>query len=185
MDWIDITYVLFILLVIIAGIICIAVFVPKEREKRAKTENCYRYYCRGGEMVKSTDKASLYERTQSYFYIEKGPFEADGVADGIKGADDKYYKAVAIFSVYIPESLADTAANIFCKMEQEAIVETISETISEALVKKLADYSAETDEAAFKEDLRKYTEEKLITLGYMVDAFVGLKVSEDSTVNNA
>ena len=185
MDWLDAIYAIFIALVIVGGIICIMIFVPKEREKRAKTENCYRYYKRGGDMIRSTDKASLYERTKSYFYIEKGPFEVDGVADGIKGTDGKYYKAVAILSVYIPDSLADTAANIFCTMEQEGIVEAISETISEALVKKLSDYSEEADEAAFKEDFRKYTEEKLVTLGYMVDAFVGLKVSEDSTVTNA
>ena len=121
------------------------------------------------------------ELKYTYLILAEQLFGLAAKGDG----DGKYYKAVAIFSVYIPESMSDKAANIFCKMEQEAIVETISETISEALVKKLADYSAEADEAALKEDLRTYTEEKLVALGYMVDAFVGLKVSEDSTVNNA
>lgn len=184
MDALDIAYIAFIAIVIIAGVICIMIFVPKERKKREDTENCYRYYLKGGEMIRSHDKASLYEKVSSYFYIEKGPFEVDGVADAVKGADGKYYKAIALMAVYIPESLADTAANIFCKMEQDTIVEALSETLSEALSVKLGEYSGDMDINEFKESYREYTEKKLTALGYMVEAFSGLKVSEDLTAGN-
>lgn len=184
MDALDIAYFAFIAIVIVTGIICIMIFVPKEREKRKNTENCYRYYLKGGEMVRSREKASLYEKVSSYFYIDKGPFEVDGVADGIKGADGKYYKAIALMSVYIPESLADTAANIFCKMEQDTIAETLSETMSEALALKLSEYSEGTDMNAFKESYREYTEKKLIALGYMAEALSGLRITEDLSAGN-
>lgn len=184
MDALDIAYVVFVAIVIITGIICIMIFVPKEKQKRKDTENCYRYFLKGGEMIRSHDKASLYEKVSSYFYIEKGPFEVDGVADGIKGKDGKYYKAIALMAVYIPESLADKAANIFCKMEQEAIVEALSETMSEALALKLSEYSGDMETEAFKQSYREYTEKKLVALGYMVEAFSGLRITEDSTAGN-
>ena len=184
MDALDIAYIAFIAIVIITGIICIMIFVPKEREKRKNTENCYHYVLKGGMMTRSSEKASLYEKVSAHFYIERGPFEVDGVADGIKGKDGKSYKAIAIMSLYIPESLADTAANIFCKMEQDTIVEALSETLSEALSVKLGEYSGDMDINEFKESYREYTEKKLTALGYMVEAFSGLKVSEDLTAGN-
>ena len=179
MDALDIAYIAFIVIVIITGIICIMIFVPKEREKRKKTENCYHYVLKGGMMTRSSEKASLYEKVSAHFYIERGPFEVDGVADGIKGKDGKSYKAIAIMSLYIPESLADTAANIFCKMDQDTIIEALSETMSEALAVKLAEYSEDRDFEEFKKDYREYTEKKLMTLGYLAEAFSGLRISED------
>ena len=179
MDALDIAYIAFIVIVIITGIICIMIFVPKEREKRKNTENCYHYVLKGGMMTRSSEKASLYEKVSAHFYIERGPFEVDGVADGIKGKDGKSYKAIAIMSLYIPESLADTAANIFCKMDQDTIIETLSETMSEALAVKLAEYSEDRDFEEFKKDYREYTEKKLMALGYLAEAFSGLRISED------
>ena len=179
MDALDIAYIAFIVIVIITGIICIMIFVPKEREKRKNTENCYHYVLKGGMMTRSSEKASLYEKVSAHFYIERGPFEVDGVADGIKGKDGKSYKAIAIMSLYIPESLADTAANIFCKMDQDTIIEALSETMSEALAVKLAEYSEDRDFEEFKKDYREYTEKKLMTLGYLAEAFSELRISED------
>lgn len=183
-DTIDILYVSFIALVIIGGIIAIMVLAPKENSRRQANENSYRFIKKNGEVKLSGGKTSLFEGG-SYFYIRKGPYEASGFADGVKGADGKYYKGAALAMVYVPESLAETAANYFCGMNDEATDEIISETMSVALSEKLAEYTADTDEAAFKENFRKYAEAKLMKIGIMIFAVNSVKIAEDSSVNNA
>ena len=86
-DTIDILYVSFIALVIIGGIAAIMILAPKENIKRQDTGNSYRFLKKNGEIKLAGGKTSLFEGGK-YFYVRKGPYEADGFADGIKGADD-------------------------------------------------------------------------------------------------
>lgn len=178
-DTIDILYVSFIALVIIGGIATIMILAPKENSKRQDTGNSYRFLKKNGEIKLAGGKTSLFEGGK-YFYVRKGPYEADGFADGIKGADGKYYKGAALAMVYVPDSLAMTAAQYFCGMNDEGTNEIISETMSVALSDKLAEYTADTDEAAFKEAFRKHAEAKLMKLGIMIFAINSLKIAEDS-----
>ena len=179
-DTIDILYVSFIALVIIGGIVAIMILAPKENNRRQANENSYRFIKKNGEIKLAGGKTSLFEGGK-YFYIRKGPYEADGFADGIKGADGKYYKGAALAMVYVPDSLAQTSAEYFCGMSDEGTEEIINETMSAALSEKLSEYTAGTDEAAFKEDFRKHAEAKLMKLGIMIFAVNSLKIAEDSS----
>ena len=181
-DTIDIIYVSFIALVIIGGIAAIMILAPKENNRRQANENSYRFLKKNGEIKLAGGKTSLFEGGK-YFYVKKGPYEADGFADGVKGADGKNYKAVVLAMVYVPDSLAETAANYFCGMNDEGTDEIISETLSAALSEKLSEYTADTDETAFKEAFRKYAESKLMKLGIMIFAVNSIKIAEDSQVH--
>ncbi len=180
-DTIDILYISFIALVIIGGIAAIMILAPKENNRRQANENSYRFLKKNGEIKLAGGKTSLFEGGK-YFYVRKGPYEADGFADGIKGADGKYYKGAALAMVYVPDSLAVTTANYFCGMNDEGTDEIISETMSAALSEKLSEYTADTDEAAFKETFRKHAEAKLMKLGIMIFAVNSLKIAEDPSV---
>lgn len=181
-DTIDILYVSFIALVIIGGIAAIMILAPKENSKRQANENSFRFLKKNGEIKLAGGKTSLFEGGK-YFYVRKGPYEADGFADGIKGADGKYYKGAVLAMVYVPESLAMTAAQYFCGMNDEGTNEIISETMSVALSDKLSEYTAGTDEAAFKEAFRKYAESKLMKLGIMIFAVNSVKIAEDPSAH--
>ena len=55
--------------------------------------------------------------------------------------------------------------------------------MSVALSDKLSEYTAGTDEAAFKEAFRKYAESKLMKLGIMIFAVNSVKIAEDPSAH--
>ncbi len=181
----DIIYFSFIGLVIVGGIAAILVLCPKENKLRQELDGCYRLYLKGGKLILSSQKPSLFEeRFEKPVYIEKGPFDMDIFIDNAVGADGKSYRAGAILQLYLPESGAETAANylysILSDFNQDAISENLSEILTKVLAEQMKTYSADKNPERFAEEFRSKAIEKLSVFGYDLYTRPSLKIAENN-----
>ena len=90
----------FIALVVIGGVGCLIVFLPKEHELEERTADCYRIVYRDGNYSISPHKANygenVYSLRSKFFYIKKVPFHSEAFCDEVTGCDGKSYRVYMI-----------------------------------------------------------------------------------------
>lgn len=181
MDTLDIAYVTSIILILIGGAVCIAIFGSREKNKRDRLGNSYRFKKKDGEIVRTKGKPSLFEPKGRYYYLEKAPFSADASVDGVKGADGKTYKAIAMFTLFIPDDTAQTAAESFFGLTPDEISDMVSEPLEAVLRTAVSDYSGGSDVKAFSDKFREDGSRAVSMFGVSIINVSALKIMEDAS----
>lgn len=179
MDTIDVLYWSFILLVLFGGAFCIVVFGSKERNKRDKLENSYRFRKYRGEVVRATGKPSLFEPRGAYYYLEKLPFSADASADGVKAADGKSYRAVVMMQLHFPENTAHTAAESFFGLDTEQISDMLAEPLENVIKAIIEEYDGKQDKKTLSDLFRDKANKAVIQFGAEVLAVTDFRIMEE------
>ncbi len=179
MDTLDIAYVTSILLILLGGAVCIAIFGSREKNKRDLLANSYRFCKRNGEIVRANGKPSLFERKSAYYYLEKAPFQADAATDGAKGADGKRYKAIAMLTLFIPDDTAQTAAESFFGLTTEQIGDMLEEPLETILRRIVGEYRENADLKALSGKFREEANTAVCVFGASVVSVNALKIMED------
>ena len=173
----------FIALVVIGGVGCLIVFLPKEHDLEERTADCYRIQYRDGAYSISPRKASygenVYSLRSKFFYIKKVPFHTEAFCDEAEGKNGRSYRAAAMLTVYFPEDKLQIFAPTFHGSSHEAIEETVSETVSAALTEAMKEYDENAEKAVFEEHLKKVTNEKLAIFGLILMSIGDVKITEN------
>ncbi|MBQ3843343.1 MAG: hypothetical protein II820_11730 [Ruminiclostridium sp.] len=173
----------FITLVVLGGVGCLIVFLPKEHELEEQTADCYRIVYRDGVYAISPHKASygenVYSLRSKFFYIKKVPFHAEAFCDEAVGKDGKKYRAVATLTVYFPEDKLQVFAPTFHGSSHEAVEETVGETVSAGLTEAMEDYEETVDKELFTEFIKHKISEKLEIFGLILISMPDLKITEN------
>ncbi len=178
MEPIDIIFWVFIAFVVIAGIVCLMIFLPKEHEFDEKHRDQYRIQYRDGTYSVSHKPAkygeNIFSLKSRYFYILKVPFSVDAFCDEAEGKDKKTYRATAAVTVYFPEDKLTVFAENFHNIDQQSIEETLSETLSTALEEAVKNYEGDK---AFDEYFTEVGKEKIALFGAIIMSVNDLKVT--------
>ena len=173
----------FIALVVIGGVGCLIVFLPKEHELEERTADCYRIVYRDGNYSISPHKANygenVYSLRSKFFYIKKVPFHSEAFCDEVTGCDGKSYRAAAALTVYFPEDKLQIFAPTFHGSSHEAIEETVAETASAGLTEALKDYESTVNQELFAEFIKHKISEKLEIFGILLMSMPDLKITEN------
>lgn len=182
-DAVDLIFWGFVTFVVIGGIACLLVFLPREHEYEEKNANCYRISYRDGNYKITHKKPRYGENTfalrEKFFYIRKAPFQADAFCDGAEATDGKNYRAASSVTVCFPEDKLQTFAPTFHGSSQEAIVETVEEALSAALTEAVGKYDPSAGEEAFNELFKGVAKEKLDIFGVYVMNVGNVRVTEN------
>ncbi|MBR5087903.1 MAG: hypothetical protein IK093_00595 [Ruminiclostridium sp.] len=180
---VDIVFWVFITIVVIGGLACLVVFLPKEHDYEDSRQDCYRIQYRDGVYSVTKKKPSFGENKYSirskYFYIKKAPFEADACCEDGKAPDGKNYRAVTSVRVCFPEDKLQVFAPTFHNVSHESILETVEEALASAMKDALAKYDAAAGEEAFKEVFKECAKEKLEIFGIYVMTVGNIRVNEN------
>ena len=160
----------FITLVVLGGVGCLIVFLPKEHELEEQTADCYRIVYRDGVYAISPHKASYGENVYSLDLYRE--FLA-------RGEDGKKYRAVATLTVYFPEDKLQVFAPTFHGSSHEAVEETVGETVSAGLTEAMEDYEETVDKELFTEFIKHKISEKLEIFGLILMSMPDLKITEN------
>ncbi len=180
---VDLLFWGFITLVVLGGIVCLLIFLPREHDYEDKFKNCYRIQYRDGSYAITEKKATYGENGVSlrskYFYIMRAPFDCDAYCDEVTASDGKSYRAVASFKVCFPEDKLQVFAPTFQNVQHESVVETLEEALSSALTEALGAYDPAAGEEALNTALTEITKQKLDIFGAYLMRINGLKISEN------
>lgn len=179
MDTIDVLYWSFILLVLFGGAFCIVVFGSKERNKRDKLENSYRFRKYRGEIVRAAGKPSLFEPRGAYYYLEKLPFSADASADGVTAADGKSYRAVVLMQLHFPENTAHTAAESFFGLDTEQISDMLAEPLENVIKAIIEEFDGKQDKKTLSDLFRDKANKAVAQFGAQVLAVTDFRIMEE------
>lgn len=180
METIDLIYGIFVALVVIAGIACIVIFLPKEHKMWDDTEDCYRIKQKDREFRITDGKANYFESRKNYIYLKKLPFTVECFADGAKAPDGKTYKAIASLIVHFPPDRISISAPTFGGANHEAVVETLSEALSTAMTETIEKGDI-ADTAVFKESFSKSANEKMKLFGVQIEAISDIRLNAEKS----
>lgn len=180
METIDVLYGVFITLVIIIGIVCIVIFVPKEHKMWEDTEDCYRIRQSDREFKITEGKANFFESRKSYIYLKKLPFTAECFADDAKAPDGVSYKAIATVTLYFPPEKISISAPTFGGANHEAVIETLSEALSAAMTETIEKGDV-ADTETFKTSFAAAANEKMKLFGVDVKAINDLRLNAEKS----
>ncbi len=179
MELIDFLFVGAVVLIIILGMVCIHIFLPKEKDFDDKHAHSYRIMYRDGSYSITHKKAAfgenLYSLRSKYFYIQKSPFTVQAFCDEGVGKDGKTYRAAAEITVYFPEDNLQIFAPTFHGVNEEGIIETISETACAVLQEAVEKYDGSEPFDAF---CKKVADEKMKLFGLIVMSIKNLNVTK-------
>ena len=179
MELADILFIGAIAVVVILGMVCLHIFLPKEKDFDDKHANSYRIMYRDGSYSITHKKAPFGENIISlrskYFYIQKTPFTVDAFCDEGVGKDGKTYRAAAQMTVYFPEDNLQIFAPNFHGANEEAISEIVSETACAALEEAVKEYDGSEPFDAF---CKKTADEKMKLFGLIVMSIKNLNVTK-------
>ncbi len=182
MELIDYIFWGFVLLVVIGGLGCMLVFLPKEHEYEERYDGFYRIMFRDGNYSVTKKKPTYGENTFSlrsrFIYIKRVPFEADAVCDEAKAPDGKTYRAAAALKLCFPEDRLQIFAPTFHGVAHEAIVETLEEALSSAMHDALGKYDEKAGAGAFAEVFKAEATEKLDIFGAYIMHIGDIRISE-------
>lgn len=145
MDALDAAYAFSLLVILLGGAACIAIFGSREKTLRDRFANSYRFKKRDGEIVRAKGKPSLFEQKSAYWYLEKFPFPADASAENVQGADGKRYKAIALFLLHAPDDTVILAAQSFFGLTTEEIADMLADPLDKALRELIGEYDGTAD----------------------------------------
>jgi hypothetical protein len=181
---IDIVFWVFITVIVLGGLACLIVFLPKEHNYEDSKNDCFRIEYRDGIYKISNKKPSYGENKYSlrskYFYIKKAPFEADACCDDGKAPDGKSYRAVTSLRLCFPEDKLQTFAPTFHGVPHESIIETVEEALASAMKDAIAKYDPSADGETFKETVRECAKEKLDIFGVYIMSVGNIRISENT-----
>lgn len=180
MDTLDAAYMTSILLILLGGAACIAIFGSREKTKRDRYANSYRFKKRDGEVVRAKGKPSLFERKSRYWYLEKEPFSADASVEQVAGADGKRYKALALFTLHAPDEKASLAAESFFGLSAEEISDMLADPLDSALRSLIVEYDGTADFKALAAEFRKKADAAVATFGVSVFGVNEIRIVEES-----
>lgn len=184
MESIDLLFWGFIALVVVGGIVCLLVFLPKEHDYEDNKNDCYRIQYRDGNYTVSKKKPSYGENRYSlrskFFYIKKIPFEIDAFCDEGEAPDGKSYRAVTSVKMCFPEDRLQTFAPTFHGVSHESITETIEEALAAAMKDAIAKYDAAAGEEAFREVFKECAQKKLDIFGLYIMAVGNIRINENA-----
>ena len=167
---IDFLYIAFLVIVVLGGVVCLLIFLPKEHDLEDSTSDCYRIMFKNGTYSVSHGKPGLGENLFSigakYSYLKKVPFVVDCFYDG---EDDGIpYSAASTVTLHFPEDKISIFAPTFSGLTHESVEETLSETASVALKELAADCSGEEKPEELKEIFKEKVKKKLEIFGVNV-----------------
>lgn len=168
MDTLDAAYMTSILLILLGGAACIAILGSREKTKRDRYANSYRFKKIAGEIRRAKGKPSLFERKSRCWYLEREPFSAAASAEGVTGADGTRYKALALFTLHAPEETAVLAAESFFGLSAEEIADMLSDPLDGALAGLAAAYDGTADFKALAADFRARADRAVAPFGVSV-----------------
>lgn len=181
---IDIIFWGFIIAVVLGGLACLVVFLPKEHEFDEEHENCYRIAYRDGSYSVSRKKPVYGENRFSlrskFFYITRVPFQVTAVCEGAKATDGNEYRCAAVFTVCFPEDRLQTFAPTFHGVSQDTIVETLEEALSAAAEEFLVQYEPSSDEESIKARFKELAQKKLDIFGVYIMSLSSPHISANS-----
>lgn len=180
MDTLDAAYITSILLILLGGAACIAIFGSREKTMRDRYANSYRFKKRDGEVVRAKGKPSLFERKSCYWYLEKAPFSADASAEQVTGADGKRYKALALFTIYVSDETVSLAAESFFGLSAEEISDMLADPLDSALRSLIEEYDGTADHKALAEQFRKKADQGIAMFGVSVIGVNEIRIVEES-----
>lgn len=183
-DTIDLIFWGFITLVVLGGLACLVVFLPKEHDYEDKYANCYRIMYRDGNYSVTRKKPTYGENTFSlrgkFFYIYKAPFELTAVCDGTEAPDGKSYRAVGIVTVCFPENKLQVFAPTFHGVAQDSVAETLEEALGSAMKDALEHYDSSAGDETFAELFKNTAKEKLDIFGAYVMKVNNVRITENA-----
>ena len=183
MELIDIIFWVMITVVVLGGLACLVIFLPREHEYEEKTANCYRIVYRDGNYSVSPKKSVYGENTFSlrskYFYITKAPFQLNAFCDGAEAVNGSQYRAAAVMSVCFPEDRLQTFAPTFHGVSQDSITETLEEALSAAMEDAIKEYDPEKGNEAFEKQVKTAAQKKLDIFGAYIMHINSLKINEN------
>ncbi|MCM1334653.1 MAG: hypothetical protein NC084_08910 [Bacteroides sp.] len=168
MDALDAAYVFSLLVILLGGAVCIAVFGSREKTKRDLYSNSYRFKKADGEIVRAKGKPSLFERKSRYYYLERSPFSADASAEDIKAPDGRRYKAIALFTLHAPDDTALLAAESFFGLSTEEIADMLADPLEAALRGLIEEVGGEADFKRLAADFRARADQAVARFGVSV-----------------
>lgn len=168
MDTLDAAYAFSLLVILFGGAACIAIFGSREKTKRDRYSNSYRFKKKDGVIVRAKGKPSLFERKNAYYYLERAPFSADASAENAKGADGKRYKAIALFTLHAPEETSLLAAESFFGLTTEEIADMLDDPLETALRELIGEYGGTEDFKALAAAFRKKADAAVAMFGVSV-----------------
>ena len=181
---IDIIFWGFITLVVLGGLACLVVFLPKEHTYEDERENCYRIMYRDGVYSVSRKKPVYGENRFSlrskFFYITKVPFQITAACDEAKAPDGKIYRGASVLTVCFPEERLQIFSPTFQGVTQDIIVEMLEEAVSAAAEEFLGQYEPSSDEEALKTRFKEIAQKKLDIFGVYVMSVTPPRVTENS-----
>ncbi len=182
-DSVDLLFWGFITLVVLGGLACLVIFLPREHAYEEKNENCYRILYRDGNYSVSHKSPRYGENTMSlrgkYFYITKVPFQLNAICDGREAGDGRTYRAAASVTVCFPEDKLQVFAPTFHGVSQDAISETLEEALGAAMEEAVGQYDAAAGEEAFSGQFKSVAKEKLDIFGAYVMSVGNIHVTEN------
>ena len=183
MELIDIIFWILITAIVLGGLACLVIFLPREHEYEEKTANCYRIVYRDGNYSVSPRKPVYGENTFSlrskYFYITKAPFHLNAFCDGAEAPNGSQYRAAAMLTVCFPEDRLQTFAPTFHGVSQDGITETLEETLSAAMEDAVKQYDPEKGDEIFGEQFKTAAQKKLDIFGAYVMHINNVRVTEN------
>lgn len=178
MDAIDLIFWGFITLVVVGGVFCLMIFLPKEHDFDDRHKDFYRIQYRDGNYAISHKSAkygeNIYSLRSKFFYIMKVPFSVDAFCDEAVGKDSKTYRATASVTVYFPEDNLQTFAQNFHNVDHSSVEETISEALSSAIEEAVTTYEGDK---SFEDHFKEVGTEKVKIFGVVIMKINDLKVT--------
>ena len=182
-EMIDFVFWGFIALVVVVGLLCLVVFLPREHEYEEKTQDCYRIVYRDGNYSISHKKPRYGENSFSlrskYFYIRKSPFVSEAFCDEAVSKNGRNLRGTAAVTVYFPEDKLQIFAPTFHNIPHESIAETVEETVSAALTEAIEQYDENSGADSFEAYFKEVAAKKLAIFGLIPMSVKDIRVSEN------
>lgn len=184
---IDVIFWVFVAAVVLGGVACLLIFLPREHDYEDSRNDCYRIQYRDGIYSVTHKKPSYGENTYSirakFFYIKKAPFETEACCEEAKAPDGKSYRAVTSVKVCFPEDKLQVFAPTFHNVPHESIVETLEEALAAAMSDAIGKYDAKAGTDAFKEVFKSCAKEKLDIFGVYIMSVGDIRINENAAVS--
>ena len=180
---IDIIFWIIITVIVLGGLTCLVIFLPREHEYEESKADCYRIMYRDGVYSVSQKSAKFGENVYSirskYFYIKKAPFQVTAICDEAEAPDGKKYRAADTLTVCFPEDKLQVFAPTFHNVPHDSVVETIEEALTSAMEETLKSYSTDETSEALKERFKAAAKDKLDIFGVYIMNVSEVRVTEN------
>lgn len=125
-------------------------------------------------------KPGLFEEKSDCYFLEKEPFSADASVEQVTGADGKRYKAIAFFTLHVPDETASLAAESLLGLSAEEISDILADPLESALRSLIGEYDGTADFKALAVEFRKKADRAMVMFGLSVFGVNEIRIVEES-----